>query len=369
MKVPFYDLARVNGPLKNQLLQKVEEILSSNEYILGKEVNTFEKEFATFSGTKYCVGVGNGLDALFLSLKALDIGVGDEVIVPAHTFIATWLAVSRTGAAIIPVDVCTDTCNINPDLIQQSITKRTKAIIPVHLYGQMCEMDSIMRIALENDLYVVEDFAQAQGALYKEKIAGSFGAIGATSFYPSKNLGAFGDAGAVNTSEENLFRKVNMLRNYGSEKKYVHAAKGYNSRLDNLQAGLLRIKLSVIKQENVNRRRIAALYKKELMGVGDLIFQREAEGTESIWHLFVIRTAKRKQLMEYLSKHDIGAIIHYPIAPFNQEAYKHPDLKAENYPVASAVAETCLSLPMFGDLNDDEVGYVVEKIKAFFKNP
>ncbi len=368
MKVPFYDLTRVNAPVKNRLLKKAEEILLSNEFILSKDVTEFENEFAQQCETKFCVGVGSGLDALFLSLKALNIKVGEEVIVPSHTFIATWLAVSRTGATVVPVDVRTETCNINPDLIQPAITPKTKAIVPVHLYGQICEMDAIMKIAVENNLQVVEDFAQAQGASYKNKVAGSFGAVNATSFYPSKNLGAFGDAGAVTTCDENLFRQLKMLRNYGSEKKYVHDVEGYNSRLDNLQAALLRIKLTTLKTENENRKRIAALYRRELAGVGDLVFQAEAAGTDSVWHLFVVRTTKRDELMQYLSNEGIGTIIHYPIAPFNQAAYKHLNLKRERFPVANAIADTCLSLPMFGDLQENEVAYVVEKVKYFFKH-
>lgn len=367
MKVPFYDLTRVNAPVKNLLLRKAEEILLSNEYILSKEVEGFEKEFAEVSDAKFCVGVGNGLDALFLSLKALSIKAGDEVIVPAHTFIATWLAVSRTGATIVPVDVRAETCNINPDLIQAAITSKTKAIVPVHLYGQVCEMDAILKIAVENDLHVVEDFAQAQGSLYKNKAAGSFGTANASSFYPSKNLGAFGDAGAITTSDENLFRQLKMLRSYGSEKKYVHDVEGYNTRLDNLQAALLRIKLYTLKTENENRKRIATLYKKELTGVGDLIFQQEAEDTDSVWHLFVVRTTKRDELMQYLSNEGIGTIIHYPIAPFNQNAYKHLNLKGESFPVANAIADTCLSLPMFGDLTTEEILFVTQKIKKFYK--
>jgi len=367
MTVPFYDLSRINSHLHSQLSQKASDILLSNEYIGGNELRAFENEFAKFCNTNYSIGVANGLDALFLSLKALGIGHGHEVIVPAHTFIATWLAVSRTGATIVPVDVRHETCNLNPELLQAAITNNTKVIVPVHLYGQTCEMDIIGKIAAENNLYVIEDFAQAQGAMYNNKLAGSFGIINATSFYPSKNLGAFGDAGAITTADENLAKKVRMMRSYGSETKYVHEVDGYNSRLDNLQAALLRIKLQHLNTENENRRKVAELYLQQLKGIGDLQFQQVAPGAMSIYHLFVVRTAKRDGLAQHLHNTGIGTSIHYPVPIYRQQVYNSYNLPIHNFPVSTSIAETCLSLPMFGDLKKEEVNYVCASVADFYK--
>jgi dTDP-4-amino-4,6-dideoxygalactose transaminase len=368
LKVPFYDMARVNSVCKDELLAKAQEVLLSGNYILSNEVAGFENEFATFCGVQYCPGVGNGLDALSLSLRALDIGKGDEVIVPAHTFIATWLAVNNAGATVVPVDVKPDTCNLNPQLIEASISPRTKAIMPVHLYGQCCEMDAILSIAKKHNLYVIEDFAQAQGALYNGKPAGSFGIINGTSFYPSKNLGAFGDAGAITTNEEALYKKVNVLRNYGSSQKYIHDSAGCNSRLDALQAALLRIKLKYLQVENENRRRVAKKYRNALSGTGDLIFQQEATGTQCIYHLFVIRTQRRDALASFLNEHGIGTMVHYPVPAFRQNAFSDLRLNPENYPVADGISKTCLSLPMFGALTDAETDFVIDGIINFFKS-
>lgn len=366
MNVPYLDLKKLNLDHDEELTNAFKEVLSSGWYILGDRVSQFEKEYAVFNHTNYCVGVGNGLDALILSLKALNIGEGDEVIVPSNTYIATWLAVSYVGATPIAVEPRIETYNINPDLIEEKITTRTKAIIPVNLYGQAAELEEICAIANKYNLYVIEDNAQAQGAEYKGKLTGSWGHINATSFYPGKNLGALGDGGAITTNNLEFDKKVRVLRNYGSEKKYYNEIKGVNSRLDELQAALLSVKLKRLNETNLERIHLAKLYNELLGRVGDLILPQLANQASSVYHIYIIRTKKRNELNEYLAKKGIGTIIHYPVPPHLQKAYSEFNFAVGNFPIAEEIANTCLSLPLFPGLSENDIEYIVEQIKTFY---
>jgi dTDP-4-amino-4,6-dideoxygalactose transaminase len=366
MNIPFFSLEAVHQPLKKQFLDAFSRIVDENSYILGKDVEQFESNFAAFCNTNFAIGVGNGLDALKISLKALGIGKGDEVIVPAHTYIATWLAVSEVGAVPVPVDALDDTMNINPALIAEKITAKTKAIIPVHMYGLPCNMDTIMKIANDHKLFVVEDFAQAQGATYKGQKVGSFGDINGTSFYPGKNIGALGDAGAIVTNNEELALKARKIRSYGSLIKYQHEYAGVNSRLDSLQAAFLDIKLKELYNWNAERVRLASLYSTSLKDVGDIKFQFQNSEAKLVYHLFVVRTAQRDKLQYYLNENGVGTIIHYPIPPHLQKAYDYLKLQKGLLPIAENIAETTLSLPLFPGLKDVELTYVCDIIKKFF---
>ena len=334
IKVPFLNLKSEYSEMYTELQSAFNKVLSSGQVILGKEVEKIEKKYAKFSSVKYCVGVGNGLDALTISLRALGIKQGDEVIVPSNTYIATAIAISRIGGKPVFVEPRSDTYNINPDRIENSITKKTKAIIPVHLYGQACEMDKIMEIAKKNKLYVVEDNAQSHGAKFKNKITGSFGDINATSFYPSKNLGALGDGGAITTADHELYEKVLLLRNYGSKRKYYNEIIGYNSRLDELQASFLNVKLKFLKANNKKKNDIANFYKRELRNIGDIILPVNAEDATSVYHIFLIRTKKRDLLQKYLLRNNISTLIHYPIPPHLSKAYSFLGFKRNDFTVS-----------------------------------
>lgn len=310
--VPFLDLGAVNGLIRDELDAAFRRVLDSGWFIMGPELEAFEAEFAEYSGVKHCIGVGNGLEALHLLLRAYGVGPGDEVIVPSNTFIATWLAVSECGATPVAVEPNPLTHNIEAAAIEQAITPRTKAIMPVHLYGQPADMDPINALAGKHGLVVIEDAAQAQGALYKGRRAGSLGSAAGTSFYPGKNLGALGDGGAVLTSDDKIAAEVRRLRNYGSQVKYQHDVAGYNSRLDELQAAFLRVKLSVLDGWNDRRREIASRYTRLLEGNGfELPFVPEY--ADPVWHLFVIRHARRDALRDHLAQHGVNTVIHYPI--------------------------------------------------------
>ncbi len=365
MQIPFLSFADSNKQIKEEILSSFEKFFDKSWYILGEEVKNFENAYALFNETKYCVGVSNGLDALHLCLKALQIGKGDEVIVPSNTFIATVLAVSYVSATPVFVEPDPETYNIDPSKIEAAITSRTKAIMPVHLYGQACEMESIMRIADKHQLKIIEDNAQAQGALYNGKIAGSFGNINATSFYPGKNLGALGDAGGITTNDLALANVVKMLRNYGSEKKYHNEAIGYNMRLDECQAAFLQVKLKYLPEWIVQRQRIAELYNKHLSGIHDIIIPKIAAGATHTYHLYVIRSSKRNALQEYLNEHNIGTLIHYPVPPHLQEAYAHLNFKRGDFPIAEEIADTCLSLPVWPGMSEDQIIYISSCIKKF----
>lgn len=364
--IPFLSFDKMNTEIKAEILLNFKQFIDKGWYVLGEQVKQFESEYAEYCATKYCSGVANGLDAIIIALKALNIGEGDEVIVPSNTYIATWLAVSYVGATPVPVEPRIQTYNLNPELIEQAITPKTKAILPVHLYGQCCEMEAIMQIAQQHNLYVVEDNAQAQGASYGGKITGSFGHINATSFYPGKNLGAFGDAGAITTNDESLWQKANTIRNYGSNKKYYNELKGMNSRLDELQAGLLSIKLKHLNKWNQERQQIARGYSEALNGVGDLILPELAQDASSVYHLFVIRTNQRNALQQYLTENKIGTLIHYPLPPHLQQAYQDLPFKKGEFPIAEEIAKTCLSLPIYPGLQKQEIDYIADRINMFF---
>lgn len=367
MRVVFNDFVTTYKNIGTELEQAVSRVLQSGWYILGKEVEEFEKNYAAFNQVRYCVGLANGLDALCVSLMALGIKEGDEVIVPSNTYIATVLAISYVGATPIFVEPNEHTFNINPDLIEQSISNKTKAIIPVHLYGQICEMDKICRIAAKHGLKVVEDNAQSQGATYNGKLAGSFGHINATSFYPTKNLGATGDAGAITTDDAALKDYARTYRNYGSQKKYYNEITGVNSRLDEMQAAVLNVKLKHLQAWNKRRNELANLYLNELQHTGDVALPVLAENCTSVWHLFVIKTARRTELSEYLNKANIATSIHYPLPPHLQQAYVHLNYKKGDFPIAEQLADSVLSLPIYPEMTDEQCRYVCSTVKDFFK--
>lgn len=343
--IPFLNLHDGYRELKSEIDQAVLRVLDSGWYILGDEVEAFESEWANYCGASHSVGVANGLDALILSLRALGIGAGDEVIVPSHTFIATWLAVSAVGAVPVPVEPELATFNINPVKIKDAITARTKAIIAVHLYGQPADLDPILVVAREHDLVLVEDAAQAHGARYKGRRIGGHGDIVCWSFYPGKNLGAFGDAGAVTTNRDDLADKIKLVRNYGSRQKYAHEVTGANSRLDPIQAAVLRVKLSYLDAWADRRRAVAMAYATALADMG-LILPRAAPGTEHTWHLHVVRSPRRDEMMRKLAEAGIGTQIHYPIAPHMQGAYASLGYNAHAFPLAKQLADEVFSLPI-----------------------
>jgi dTDP-4-amino-4,6-dideoxygalactose transaminase len=366
MQIPFLSFDQMNADVKQETLVSFEHFFDSKWYVLGKQVIQFEQDYAAFNQTSFSVGVANGLDALIIALKTLNIGSGDEVIVPSNTYIASWLAVSYVGAKPIPVEPRMETYNINPTLIEANITANTKAIMPVHLYGQCCEMDTIMAVALKHNLYVVEDNAQSQGASFNGKPAGSFGHINGTSFYPGKNLGAFGDAGAITTSQPELAERAKVIRNYGSEKKYYNSELGINSRLDEIQAGFLSIKLKHLADWNTERNQIASWYQEQLSNIPQLVLPVIAHGANSVYHLFVVRSQQRDSLQLYLTENGIGTLIHYPVPPHLQEAYQSLGYQQGDFPIAEEMAATSLSLPMYPGLTKEAVDFICMTIKQFF---
>ena len=358
MTVPFLDLRAAQNELAPELSLACERVLNSGHYILGPETEAFEADFAQYCGTRHALGVGNGLDALHLILRALEVGASDEVIVPANTFIATWLGVSQVGARIVPVEPRAGTCNIDPEQITAAITTKTRAIMPVHLYGQCAEMDAINAIAKQHGLYVIEDAAQAHGSSYHEKRAGSFGIAAGFSFYPGKNLGAIGDAGAVTTNDDALTEKIRMLRNYGSRKKYVHEMAGTNSRMDELQSAMLRIKLSKLDEWNARRKSHAAFYLNALQDIG-LGLPEVASGAEPVWHLFVVQCKQRDALQAFLREQGIETLIHYPTPPWQQGAYANSVLNGNHYPISLRLHSQVLSLPIGPHLSKVQAEQVV----------
>ena len=359
MKVPFLDFVRPYEELKEQLDEAYFRFMRSAWYILGKEVEAFEAEYADFCGVKYCVGVGNGLEALHLALRAYDIGPGDEVIVPSNTYIATWLAVSYAGAQPAPVEPDPRTFNLDPGRIEAAITSKTKAIMPVHLYGQSADMDPIMQVARKHGLKVIEDNAQAQGARYRGRRTGSLGDAAGNSFYPGKNLGAFGEAGAVTTDDPELADRVRSLRNYGSKKKYYNDVKGYNSRLDELQAAFLRVKLKKLDEWNARRREVAARYLAGMSGLHGVTLPAVPAWAEPVWHLFVVRHSRRDGLQQKLTEAEIGTLIHYPVPPHLSGAYADGKWSRGAFPIAEDLADTVLSLPMGPHLSKKQVEVVL----------
>ncbi|ORU00565.1 4-keto-6-deoxy-N-Acetyl-D-hexosaminyl-(Lipid carrier) aminotransferase [Anaerovibrio sp. JC8] len=364
MKVPFVSFKPMECELDGELRKAFDRVFSRSWYIEGIEDEAFETSFAEFCNSKYCVGVGNGLDALMLSLKALGIGEGDEVIVPSNTYIATALAVTYVGANPVFVEPDIRTFNIDVTRIEPAITDKTKAIMPVHLYGQACDMDPIMDLAKTYNLFVVEDCAQAHGATYKGHSIGTFGDGAGFSFYPGKNLGALGDAGAVITNNKDIADKVRALGNYGSDYKYHHIYKGNNSRLDELQAAFLTAKLPYLNKMNKERRRIAKLYMDGIDNP-EIILPYVPEYTVPVWHIFGIRCKRRDELEKWLNEAGICTNKHYPIPMHMQECYKDLGFTKGDYPVAEEISATQLSLPMYYGMTDEEIGYVIKMINSF----
>lgn len=363
MSVPFLDLGAAYRELQSEINAAVQRVLASGYYILGPEVEAFEHEFAEFCGVKECIGVANGLDALHLALLAVGVEPGDEVIVPSNTFIATWLAVSKCGAVPVPVEPVYETANLDPARIAAAITLKTKAIVPVHLYGQPCDLDPILAIAKAHGLSVVEDAAQAHGARYKGTRIGGHGDVAAWSFYPGKNLGALGDGGGVTTNRPEIAERVRMLRNYGSKVKYVHEVQGINSRLDPLQAAVLRVKLKYLNEWNGRRQAIAAEYSQELAG-SDLELPSVPEWCEPVWHLYVIRSRQREALQGHLTSSGIGTLIHYPIPSHRQGAYQR-QFAGISFPLADDWSARCLSLPIGPHMAPSDVAAVKQALASW----
>lgn len=362
MKIPFLDLRSAYLELQSEIDAAIARVLGSGWYILGPEVEAFEVEWAAFCGAGHAVGLANGLDALILALRALDIGPGDEVIVPSNTYIATWLAVSAVGARIVPVEPDPATHNIDPARIAAAITAATKVILPVHLYGQPADLDPILALARGRGIFVVEDAAQAHGARYKGQRIGAHGDLICWSFYPGKNLGAMGDAGAVTTNRPDLAERLRTLRNYGSRQKYVNDEQGVNSRLDPLQAAVLRVKLSRLEEWTARRRAIAAIYRRGLADSG-LILPHVPQWADPAWHLHVVRSPERDRLQARLSEAGVGTLIHYPIPPHMQAAYAGLGLAPEALPLARQLAAEVLSLPMGPHLAPEDAVRVVEALR------
>jgi dTDP-4-amino-4,6-dideoxygalactose transaminase len=362
MTVPFLDLRPTHSEIDDELKDAINRVVESGLFILGREVAEFETEFAAYVGANACVGVGNGLDALELGLRALGVAPGDEVIVPSNTFIATWLAVTRMGGVPVPVEPRVDTYNIDPDLVAEAITRRTRAIIAVHLYGQPADMAALRALADERGLWLIEDAAQAHGAAVAGKRVGALGHVAAWSFYPAKNLGALGDGGAVTTDDEGIAARVRGLGNYGSSSKYVHDTPGFNSRLDELQAAVLRVKLRHLAAWNRRRAQVAASYAERL-GDAEVVLPAVEPWAEPVWHLYVIRAARRDALASHLYSEGIRTVIHYPIPPHRQGAYGTNAMGS--FPIAERLASEVLSLPMGPHLADTDVDQVVDSVLRF----
>ena len=364
--IPFLDLKLPHQELREELQQAFTEVLDSGWFIQGKQLDAFENEYAAYCGAKHCIGVGNGLDALHLILRAYGIGVGDEVIVPSNTYIATWLAASYAGATPVPVEPDERTYNINPALIEAAITPKTKAIMAVHLYGQPADMDAINAIANKYNLKVIEDAAQSQGARYKGKLAGNLGDAAGHSFYPGKNLGALGDGGAITTNDDDLADKLKVLRNYGSRVKYFNEVKGFNSRLDEMQAAFLRVKLRKLTEWNARRKQIAAYYQENLDAT-NLVLPFVPDWADPVWHLFVVRTKNRDQLQQHLNNSNIGTVIHYPIPPHLQSAYAELGFNKGAFPIAEVMHNEVISLPIGPHLSIDATKYISQTLGKISK--
>ena len=362
MKVPFFDFAGSLFDIKPEVKAAISRVIDSGRTIMGPELEAFEREFAAYCDASHAIGVGNGLDALTLVLRAIGVGPGDEVIVPSQTFIATWLAVSHVGATPVPVDIDPMTYAIDADHILAAVTSRTRAIIPVHLFGHTGDMDKIGEIAEQYGLFVLEDAAQSHGARYKNRRCGTLGHAAAFSFYPTKNLGALGDGGAITTNDAKLARDLRALRNYGSAEKYVHEVVGYNSRLDEMQAALLRVKLNYLDEWNEARRSLAAQYQEKLAGLPGLKLPTQANWAEHVYHLFVVECDERDELAARLRSQGVDTLVHYPVPPGHQQAYI--DLAAGgNFPRGEAAARRCLSLPMWPQMTTEQLDYTVNSIR------
>ncbi|MFD1466643.1 DegT/DnrJ/EryC1/StrS family aminotransferase [Hymenobacter caeli] len=365
LPIPFLSFAPQHDPLRSDVLAALARVYDSHWYVLGEEVAAFEREYAAFNQVPHAVGVANGLDALTLALRALGVGPGHEVLVPSNTYIATWLAVTHVGARPVPVEPDPATGNLDPARLAAALTPRTRALLPVHLYGQACRMPEIMALARRHGLPVVEDNAQAQGAAFGGQLTGSFGALNATSFYPGKNLGALGDAGALTTADAQLAEQVRVLRNYGAAQKYRNDVVGYNSRLDELQAAVLRVKLGHLPAWTAQRQQIAAWYGRHLAGIDGLRLPAVAPGATHVYHLYVVHTPHRDALQRHLAAGGIGTLIHYPVPPHRQRAYAGLGLGPGALPIAEALAATCLSLPLWPGLTEEQVAAVAAAIRGF----
>lgn len=363
MTISFLNPGQIYHELRQELDDAYQRVMKSGVYILGETVSAFEDNYAAYCQANQCVGVASGLDALFLTLRALEVGPGDEVIVPAHTFIATWLAVSQTGAVPVPIEVNDRTFNMRADLIEAAITHRTKAIIPVHLYGQPADLDEILEIAQKHKLYVIEDAAQAHGARYKGQRIGAHGDAATWSFYPGKNLGAYGDAGAITTNNAELAERIRILRNYGSREKYHHEIPGFNSRIDPLQAAFLDVKLNHLDRWNAHRETISKIYIDTLKTL-EITLPHVPDWASPVWHLFVIQTSDRKQLQTCLNKAGIGNLIHYPTPPHLQKAYEGAGYEKRSFPVSERIANEALSLPIGPHLSPENVEEIINAIKS-----
>lgn len=363
MRVPFSVLERQYKMYQEEYENKALKVLRKGWYILGEETEKFEKEYASYTGTKYSLGIDNGLNALVLAFRALNIGPGDEVIVQGNTFIATVMGITKNGA--VPIFVEPDKFyNIDIEKIEEKITEKTKAICIVHLYGQATKMDKVLELCKKYNLKLVEDCAQAHGAEFNGQKVGSFGDIGCFSFYPGKNLGCFGDGGAITTNDEEIYKRIKMLRSYGSEKKYHHIEVGYNARLDELQAGLLRVKLSHLSELTKERENIVQRYLTEIKN--PLIkLPKLRENCTHVWHLFVVKVEDRDKFQKYLEENGVGTVIHYPIPPHLSEAYKYLRYKVGDYPITEDYANTVVSLPLYNGMAKEEIDYVIEKINEY----
>ena len=366
MKIPFISFESQLKVNKTQLINNIERVIDSQWYVLGESVKEFENKYKTISSVKFALGVGSGLDALIISLNALNISKGDEVIVASNAYIASWLSITNVGATIVPVEPNEKTFNLDTNRIEEKITANTKAIMPVHLYGQPCEMDMIMHIAKKNKLYVVEDNAQAHLAKFKGKITGSFGHINATSFYPTKNIGAIGEAGCITTDNKKFAQFSNSYRNYGFSEKYICDIIGTNSRLDELQASILNLKLDYIEDWTKQRIEIANLYNQRL--TNSVVTPFVNSSCSHVYHLYVIKTDKRDNLKEFLRQKGIETAIHYPIPPHLQKAYRHLNFKKGDFPIAEKLANQSLSLPIYPGLSKDQINYICDSINEYFKS-
>ncbi len=358
MKAPYIEL-------KDELDAAYHRVMDSGWYILGEEVDAFEEEFAQKCGARYCAGVGNGLEALHLILRGYGIQAGDEVIVPANTYIASWLAISYAGAIPIPVEPDLNTYNLDAARIVRAITPKTRAIMVVHLYGQCTAMQEIWKIADEYGLKIIEDSAQTHGGTYKGRLAGNLGSAAGFSFYPAKNLGALGDAGAVITDDAELADKIRVMRNYGSRTKYFNEQKGFNSRLDPLQAAFLRVKMKHLDEWNARRIRIAEYYRSEMSDLPGLLLPQVAPETKHVWHQYVVRHTQRNRLNEFLTDKHIGTLIHYPIPPHLSDAYRDLGFKRGDFPITESISDTVLSIPMGPHLSLEDAAIVVERMREF----
>lgn len=365
MNIPFLEMKAPYLELQSELDEAYRRVMESGQYILGDEVQAFEAEYAAYCGVKHCVGVGNGLEALHLILRALGIGPGHEVIVPANTYIATWLAVSYAGATPVPVEPDARTYNLDPALVEAAVTPKSRAILPVHLYGQPADMQPLVEIARQHGLKVIEDAAQAHGAVYEGRKAGALGDAAGWSFYPGKNLGALGDAGAVTTDDDDLADRVRILRNYGSRTKYYNEIKGFNSRLAPLQAALLRVKLRHLDAWNLRRKKVAAEYLQGLGKAPGLELPFVPEGIDPSWHLFVVRHPERDALQEHLGRLSVGTLIHYPVPPHLSTAYQEMGLGEGTFPLTERIAKTALSLPIGPHLAPEQMHAVMDAVRQF----